>query len=99
VRGPRASRGNQPPADPDHRESALGRLAILLPSTHWVQLLATTPIFWLEIASCRPLVLHSLRNAASRTRHYAQIPPGCMPRLQWGSVVDTKFDSSNHGLC
>jgi hypothetical protein len=36
-----------------------------------VLLLATTPIFWLEIASYRPLVLHSLRNATSRTRHYA----------------------------
>jgi hypothetical protein len=34
-----------------------------------------------------------------RCTTYAQIPPGCTPQLQWGPVVDTKFDSSNHGLC
>jgi hypothetical protein len=28
-----------------------------------------------------------------------RMPPGCTPRLPWGSMVDTKFDSSNHGLC
>jgi hypothetical protein len=35
----------------------------------------------------------------SRRTACAQIPPGCTPRLQWDLVVDTKFDSSNHGLC